>query len=84
MRSILLCLTLTGCCAAPIIERVEVPIPVYCEIDVPEPPMWATGALPASAPLWDMSLALLAERLQRIGYERELIAAIEGCRAPAR
>lgn len=84
MRAALLCLLLTGCCAVPVVERVEVPMPVYCEIEIPEPPAWATETLGAAAPLWELVRAMLAERVQRAAYERELIAAIEGCRGPAR
>lgn len=88
MRLILFCVVvaLAGCAGSPAVEpvprivRVEVPIEVPCRTkDVAVPP-WAAAGLAASDSLEVKVRALLAERRQRIGYERELLAANEACR----
>ncbi|WP_462402194.1 hypothetical protein [Pseudomonas sp. Marseille-QA0332] len=61
------------------IVRVEVPVQVPCRTpDVAVPP-WATDSLRKSDSLEVKVRALLAERRQRIGYERQLIASINAC-----
>jgi len=44
-----------------------------------ERPAWATTTLKPSDDLQTKVRALLAERLQRIGYERKLEAAVQAC-----
>lgn len=62
------------------IVRVEVPVQVPCRApEVPAPAFAAVGLRKAD-PLEVKVRALLAERRQRIGYERELAAAIDICR----
>lgn len=73
-------LVLTGC-GPRIPERVLVPVEVLCKVDVPQEPVWATKALPADADIFDQVRALLAERKQRIAYERLLRAAVMSCNA---
>lgn len=74
----------SGCAAEPSPEpqyvRVEVPVQVPCRApDVSVPP-WAAAGLRKTDSLEVKVRALLAERRQRIGYERELIAANVACR----
>lgn len=64
----------------PVIVRVEVPIQVPCETEPVAVPAWAAGGLKKSDSLEVKVRALAAERRQRIGYERELLAANESCR----
>ena len=87
MRLILMAalLALAGCAARPEAEpdpriiRVEVPIKVPCRTkDVAVPP-WAATGLTADDSLEVKVRALLAERRQRIGYERELHVANTAC-----
>lgn len=73
---------LAGCGTIP--REVKVPVPVYCDVKKPAPPAWAASSLAPSADTYDQVKALLAERRQRIGYEGELEAAIDGCRPPER
>jgi hypothetical protein len=78
-------LALAGCAGQvvepePRIVRVEVPVPVPCRVDPVNVPTWAAGGLKRSDSLEVKVRALLAERRQRIGYERELLAATEVCR----
>lgn len=85
---------LTRLCAAPLVlvlagcatrlpERVLVPVPVYCEVSLPKAPVWATTGLPADADIFVKVRSVLAERRQRIAYQRQLEAAIAACNAPA-
>ncbi|AEF21446.1 hypothetical protein [Pseudomonas fulva] len=88
MRLILLVVLagLAGCAAKPPAEpetrivRVEVPIEVPCRTKEVAVPPWAASGLKADDSLEVKVRALLAERRQRIGYERELLAANEACR----
>lgn len=79
-----LTLALAGCAAhvEPEVRtvRVEVPVPVPCRApDVAVPP-WAASSLRKTDSLEVKVRALLAERWQRIGYEKQLSAAIYVCR----
>jgi len=73
-------------CAGPTVEteprivRVEVPVVVPCRTDEVAVPPWAAEGLRKSDSLELKVRALLAERRQRIGYERELLSANETCR----
>ena len=78
-------LVLTGCASQPVPEpaprvvRVEVPVQVPCRVKSPEVPAWAAEGLRREDSLEVKVRALLAERRQRIGYERELVAAVGSC-----
>jgi len=85
MRMLLIgfALTLAGCCGyvEPQVQylRVEVPVPVPCRSpEVAEPP-WAAAGLLKSDSLEVKVRALLAERRQRAGYERQLLASVKSC-----
>lgn len=88
MRLILFCgvVALVGCAGKPAVEpeprivRIEVPIEVPCRTKEVAVPPWAAAGLKAGDSLEVKVRALLAERRQRIGYERELLAANEACR----
>lgn len=60
--------------------RVEVPVQVPCRVPDVAEPSWATAGLKKTDGLEMKVRALLAERLQRIGYERQLDAAVSACR----
>jgi len=59
--------------------RVEVPVLVSCKTQEVAVPPWAAASLKKADPLELKVRALLAERRQRIGYERGLIAAVVAC-----
>ena len=87
MKGVLLLgvLALVGCAGQveepePRIVRVEVPVQVPCRTDPVALPAWAAEGLRRGDSLEVKVRALLAERRQRIGYERELLAANEACR----
>ncbi|MCY1306882.1 hypothetical protein D9M70_567660 [compost metagenome] len=80
-----LCCALAGCAGQPAVEpeprivRVEVAVPVPCKVEPVAVPPWAAAGLKASDSLEVKARALLAERRQRIGYERQLLAAQQAC-----
>lgn len=59
--------------------RVEVPVPVPCKTQEVAVPAWAAAGLKKSNDLELKVRALLAERRQRIAYERELVVAAGAC-----
>ncbi|HFK2005017.1 TPA: hypothetical protein ACGW3W_004351 [Pseudomonas aeruginosa] len=59
--------------------RVEVPVAVPCRVPAVEVPAWATAGLKKSDDIQTKVRALLAERLQRIGYEAQILAANQAC-----
>lgn len=59
--------------------RVEVQIKVPGRAKEPAVPAWAADGLRREDSLEVKVRALLAERRQRIGYERELAVAVVGC-----
>ncbi|MFG0820310.1 hypothetical protein ACF8QE_12660 [Pseudomonas sp. GLN_3] len=60
--------------------RIEVPVQVPCRAPDVAVPAWTTAGLRKADSLEVRVRALLAERRQRIGYEKELEAAISACR----
>ncbi|MDD1981333.1 hypothetical protein [Pseudomonas asiatica] len=60
--------------------RVEVPVQVPCRAPEVAVPPWAAAGLRKTDSLEVKVRALLAERRQRIGYERLLEAAAGSCR----
>ncbi|TXE27087.1 hypothetical protein [Serratia ureilytica] len=76
-------LALAGCSSAPPAPsyvEVKVPIAVPCKTADVARPAFAVDQLPIGAPIDAQMRALRAERHQRIGYERELLAANEACK----
>ncbi|MBH2961594.1 hypothetical protein I5L45_22825 [Serratia marcescens] len=65
---------------APSYVEVKVPISVPCKTADVARPAFAVDQLPIGATIDVQMRALRAERHQRIGYERELIAANEACK----
>ena len=60
--------------------RVEVPVQVPCRVPEIAVPAWAAAGLRKSDSLEVKVRALLAERRQRMGYEKQLEAAVDTCR----
>lgn len=59
--------------------RMEVPVLVPCKTKTVAVPPWAAAGLKKSDSLEVKVRALLAERRQRIGYERQVSAAVSVC-----
>lgn len=76
-------LMLAGCTTKPSPQvqyvRVEVPVQVPCRAPEVSVPTWATAGLRKTDSLEVKVRALLAERRQRIGYEKQIRAAISAC-----
>lgn len=74
---------LAGCAARqeaePRTVRVDVPVAVPCRVPPVEVPAWATAGLRKGDDIQTKVRAFLAERLQRIGYEAQLLAANQAC-----
>lgn len=78
--AVILSFSLAGCAGlAPKVQEVKVPVPVLCKVDAPERPAFAVDGLPAGSGIWEQMKALRAERMQRMGYERELEASVRAC-----
>lgn len=77
-------LALAGCATKPPPQvqyvRVEVPVQVPCRAPEVSVPTWAAVGLQKTDSLEVKVRALLAERRQHVGYEKELIAAVAACR----
>ena len=76
------CFSLAGCATQePAVRtvRVEVPVLVPCKTQEVTVPSWAATGLKKSDSLEVKVRALLSERRQRMGYERELVAAVDAC-----
>lgn len=84
MLLILYALALTGCSGRvePQVQyvRVEVPVQVPCRAPEVAVPPWAAAGLRKTDSLEVKVRALMAERRQRIGYERLLESAAGACR----
>lgn len=80
---VMVMVALAGCAGQvepePRTVRVEVPVAVPCRAPAVEVPAWAAAGLKKSDDLQTKVRALLAERLQRIGYEAQLLAANQAC-----
>lgn len=84
LQVLLLGLLLAGCAGQgdPEVRYVRVDVPVQTPCRAPEVavPPWAAASLRKTDTLETKVRALLAERRQRIGYEKELEAAAAACR----
>lgn len=83
MKKILIVCLLAASCGTthpPATVRVEIPIPVPCNVQKIDIPSFAVDALTYDSDIWDQMAALRAERLQRQAYEKILQAAIDACR----
>jgi hypothetical protein len=58
---------------------VGIPTPVPCRVTLPVEPDFAFDSLPEGSDIFTQAKTLLADRRQRIDYERQLRAAGEAC-----
>jgi uncharacterized lipoprotein YmbA len=85
---IMLAIVLTGCAGRdavpdPVYVEVKVPVQVPCDPGAIAAPAFAVDRLPIGSSIDKQMRALRAERHQRIGYEKELNAAVDSCRSTA-
>ena len=64
---------------APLIQRVEIPIPVPCKVAVPKEPAFNFNELNIDQDIYEKVRALLVDRKLHLGYEVELAAALNAC-----
>lgn len=83
---LLLPLLLLGGCATQsppgiqtVIQRVEVPIAVPCKARIPDVPEFNFDQLTVEQSIHDKTKAVLADRYLHLGYQRELLAALNSC-----
>lgn len=68
---------LAGCNSAPVMpERVEVPVPVPCKVEMPQPPI---ACIPRDQGRAEWLRCALADCEAGKGYRAELEAALKGC-----
>jgi len=76
---IFLILVLPACTSLPRVETVKVAVPVRCEIvPIEKPILYFEQAKPEDS-LYDKVKLLLAERIERIAYEKNLEAGLMAC-----
>lgn len=84
LQVLMVTLLLAGCASRVEPEvrtvRVEVPVQVPCRVPEVAVPSWAAAGLRKTDSLEVKVRALLAERRQRVGYEKLLEAAVRSCR----
>jgi len=64
---------------APLIQKVEVPIAVPCKVAVPKLPSFNFDELNIDQDIYEKVRALLVDRKLHLGYEVELLAALNSC-----
>ena len=62
-----------------VIQKVEIPIAVPCKATVPAKPDFNFDKLTEDQDLFDKTKATLADRKLHLGYESELLAALNSC-----
>lgn len=85
-NNILICaiILLSGCATTEpaintVIQTVEVPVAVPCKAIVPTKPDFNFDKLTIEQDVFDKTKALLADRKLHLGYEGELLAALNSC-----
>lgn len=68
---------LTSACGTT--RTVGIPTPVACKVALPAKPDFAFDDLPPGADIFTQVSTLLADRRQRIDYERQVEAAAQSC-----
>jgi len=64
---------------APLIQKVEIPIPVPCKVDVPKKPDFNFNNLTQEQDIFEKTRAILADIRLHFAYETELLAALNSC-----
>lgn len=74
-------LSLSACSfITPKVQEVDIPVVVPCKVETPRKPLFIVDSLPIGSDIFEQVKALLAERKQRQGYEKELEAVVEACK----
>lgn len=62
-----------------VVQKVEVPVSVPCKAKVPTKPDFNFDKLSIAHDIFDKTKATLADRKLHLGYETELLAALNSC-----
>jgi len=62
-----------------VIQKVEIPVSVPCKVKIPEKPAFNFDKLIENDDIYVKSQASLADRLLHLGYEEELLIALNSC-----
>lgn len=62
-----------------VIQKVEIPIAVPCKVEIPVKPTLNFNNLTPEQDIFDKTKAALADRKLQLGYETELLAALNSC-----
>jgi hypothetical protein len=62
-----------------VIQKVEIPIAIPCKAEVPTKPDFSFDKATAEQDIFEKSKALLADRKLHLGYEEELLVALNSC-----
>ena len=63
-----------------VIQKVEVPISVPCKAEIPATPVYSFDQLSTEQDIFEKTRAVLADRHLHMGYETELLAALNSCK----
>ena len=74
---LLISLALGACAPRPAVTGIATPVP--CVVTLPAKPGFAFDALPEGSDIFTQVKTLLADRRQRIDYERQVEAAARSC-----
>ena len=61
------------------VQKVEVPVSVPCKVNIPSIPLYNFDKLNINDDIFLKEQALLSDRLISLGYESELLAALNSC-----
>jgi hypothetical protein len=81
---IIAALVLSGCATTEpvintVIQKVEIPVAIPCKAAVPPAPDFHFKGLVTEQDIFDKSKTVLADRKLHLGYEAELLAALNSC-----
>jgi len=62
-----------------VVQKVEVPVAVPCKATVPAAPNLTFDKLSPEQTIFEKTKALLSDRKLQLGYEAELLAALNSC-----
>lgn len=74
---VILAITVSACANLP--RTVGIPTPVACKVELPPKPNFAFDDLAPGSDIFTQVSTLLADRRQRIDYERQVEAAAQSC-----
>lgn len=60
-------------------EKVEIPVAVPCKVTIPSSPAFNFDKLVVTQDIYSKTQALLADRWLHMGYEDQLLAALNSC-----